>query len=51
MKLLSVLFVCAMAISSQDVWAKRLGGGGSLGKQSPNVTQRSAPAAARKGVD
>lgn len=46
MKLLSVLFVCALAIPSQDVWAKRLGGGGSLGKQSTNVTQRSTPPAA-----
>ena len=46
MKLLSVLFVCAMAITSQDVWAKRLGGGASVGKQSANVTQRNTPAAA-----
>lgn len=45
MKLLSVLFVCAMAIASQDVWAKRLGGGASVGKQSANVTQRNTPAA------
>lgn len=44
MKLLSVLFVCAMAIASQDVWAKRLGGGASVGKQSTNVTQRNTPA-------
>lgn len=46
MKLLSVLFVCAMVIASQDVWAKRLGGGTSIGKQSTNVTQRNAPTAA-----
>jgi predicted lipid-binding transport protein (Tim44 family) len=46
MKLLSVLFVCAVAIASQDVWAKRLGGGASIGKQSSNVTQRDTPAAA-----
>jgi predicted lipid-binding transport protein (Tim44 family) len=46
MKLLSVLFVCAMAISSQDVSAKRLGGGASIGKQSTNVTQRNTPPAA-----
>lgn len=47
MKLLSVLFVCAMAIASQDVWAKRLGGGASVGKQSSNVTtQRDTPSAA-----
>ena len=37
----SVMLVCAMALGSQDVWAKRLGGGGSFGKQSGNVTQRS----------
>ncbi|MDP3520048.1 MAG: Tim44-like domain-containing protein [Hydrogenophaga sp.] len=46
MKLLSVLFVCAMAISSQDASAKRLGGGASIGKQSTNVTQRNTPPAA-----
>ena len=38
----SVILVCAMALGSQDVWAKRLGGGGSFGKQSGNVTQRSS---------
>ncbi|WP_332742933.1 Tim44 domain-containing protein [Hydrogenophaga sp.] len=44
-KLWSVMLVCAMALSSQDVWAKRMGGGFSIGKQSGNVTQRStAPA-------
>lgn len=44
-KLWSVLLVCAMALSSQDVLAKRMGGGMSFGKQSGNVTQRStAPA-------
>ena len=37
----SVMLVCAMALGSQDVWAKRLGGGMSFGKQSGNVTQRS----------
>lgn len=37
----SVMLVCAMALGSQDVWAKRMGGGGSFGKQSGNVTQRS----------
>jgi predicted lipid-binding transport protein (Tim44 family) len=37
----SVMLVCAMALGSQDVWAKRLGGGTSFGKQSGNVTQRS----------
>lgn len=37
----SVMLVCAMALGSQDTWAKRLGGGLSFGKQSGNVTQRS----------
>ena len=50
MKLWSVILVCAMAIASQEASAKRLGGGASVGKQSSNVTQRSAtpdtPAAA-----
>ncbi|WP_137917875.1 TIM44-like domain-containing protein [Hydrogenophaga sp. 2FB] len=39
-KLWSVLLVCAMALSAQDVFAKRMGGGGSFGKQSGNVTQQ-----------
>ena len=38
----SVLLVCAMVVGAQDVWAKRLGGGLSFGKQSGNVTQRSS---------
>jgi predicted lipid-binding transport protein (Tim44 family) len=43
-KLWSVLLVCVMALGTQDVWAKRMGGGMSFGKQSGNVTQRnSAP--------
>jgi predicted lipid-binding transport protein (Tim44 family) len=43
-KLWSVLLVCVMALGSHDVWAKRMGGGMSFGKQSGNVTQRnSAP--------
>ena len=41
-KLWSVLLVCAMALGSQEVWAKRMGGGTSFGKQSGNVTQRSS---------
>ena len=40
-RLWSVMLVCAMVLGSQDVWAKRLGGGLSFGKQSGNVTQRS----------
>jgi predicted lipid-binding transport protein (Tim44 family) len=39
-KLWSMVLVCAMALGSQDVWAKRLGGGLSFGKQSGNVTQQ-----------
>lgn len=41
MKVLSALLVLALAVTSSEVWAKRLGGGGSLGKQSTNVSQRS----------
>ncbi|MCW5654622.1 TIM44-like domain-containing protein [Hydrogenophaga sp.] len=41
-KLWSMVLVCAMALATQDVWAKRMGGGLSIGKQSGNVTQRSA---------
>lgn len=44
MKAWAILLACAMAVASQDLWAKRLGGGSSIGKQSTNVTQRSAPA-------
>lgn len=38
----SVVLVCAMVVGAQDVWAKRLGGGLSFGKQSGSVTQRSS---------
>lgn len=41
-KLLSMVLVCAMALSSADAWAKRMGGGKSFGKQSNQVTQREA---------
>lgn len=34
------LLVAVMALASAEVWAKRLGGGGSVGKQSSNVVQR-----------
>lgn len=34
------LLVAMMTLSSAEVWAKRLGGGGSMGKQSSNVVQR-----------
>jgi len=44
MKVWSVILVCVMALTGHDAFAKRLGGGSSLGKQSSNVTQRqSAP--------
>ncbi|MEY5097656.1 MAG: hypothetical protein RJA36_375 [Pseudomonadota bacterium] len=50
MKLLSAILVLALALNSQETFAKRLGGGGSFGRQSGNVTQRNAapasPAAA-----
>lgn len=46
----SVLLVCAMAIGAQDAWAKRLGGGLSVGKQSANVSQRSSGAATPQGA-
>ncbi len=39
-KLWSVMLVFAMALGSQDAWAKRMGGGLSFGKQSGNVTQQ-----------
>ncbi len=43
-KLWSLMLVVAMALGSQDVLAKRMGGGMSFGKQSGNVTQqRSTP--------
>jgi predicted lipid-binding transport protein (Tim44 family) len=38
----SVVLACAMAMGSADALAKRIGGGGSMGKQSGNVTQRSS---------
>lgn len=43
MKLFSLLFVALLALTSFDAEAaRRLGGGGSFGKQSGNVTQREA---------
>ncbi|WP_439112800.1 Tim44 domain-containing protein [Hydrogenophaga sp.] len=49
-KLWSVVLVCAMVLGSQDVWAKRLGGGLSFGKQSGNVTQRSSTLPAQQAA-
>jgi predicted lipid-binding transport protein (Tim44 family) len=45
MKLFLALLVMALTLASHDVWAKRLGGGASLGKQSSHVAQRSVPPA------
>ena len=42
MKVWAVLLVAAMAVVHPEVEAKRMGGGGSFGKQSGNVTQREA---------
>jgi predicted lipid-binding transport protein (Tim44 family) len=43
MKLWSAILVCALAFSGLNAdAARRLGGGGSVGKQSSNVTQKSA---------
>lgn len=41
-KVWSVLLALSLAVGSADTFAKRLGGGSSLGKQSGNVTQRNA---------
>ena len=44
-KMWSVVLVCALTVGMQDAFAKRMGGGLSIGKQSGNVSQRStAPA-------
>ncbi len=42
----SVLLVCALVLGSQDAWAKRIGGGTSVGQQSSSVTQRNSAAPA-----
>ncbi|CAM3400880.1 Tim44 domain-containing protein [Polaromonas hydrogenivorans] len=41
---LSAVFAVTLLLSGTAADAKRLGGGGSIGKQSSNVTQRQAPA-------
>lgn len=46
----SVVLVCAMVVGAQDVWAKRIGGGLSFGKQSGNVTQRSSTPPAQQAA-
>ena len=49
MKLLSAVLVVSLALTSAEVFAKRMGGGSSVGKQSSNVTQRAdAPAPAQQ---
>ena len=42
--ILSAVFAVTLLLSGTAADAKRLGGGGSVGKQSSNVTQRQAPA-------
>jgi predicted lipid-binding transport protein (Tim44 family) len=42
MKFLSLIFVVLLAFASFDSEARRMGGGGSFGRQSGNVTQRQA---------
>ena len=42
MKVWAVVLVAALAVVHPSVEAKRMGGGGSFGKQSSNVTQRNA---------
>jgi len=44
----AVVMAVGLSLGSGDAWAKRLGGGTSMGKQSPHVSQRegAAPAAA-----
>ena len=40
----SAVFAVTLVLSGTQAEARRMGGGGSFGKQSPNVTQRQAPA-------
>ena len=42
--ILSAVFAVTLTLSGAPAEAKRMGGGGSVGKQSSNVTQRQAPA-------
>lgn len=51
MKLWTVLLAGVLAVGAMDAdAARRLGGGGSLGRQSPNVTQRQATPPAAPGA-
>lgn len=52
MKFWTFLFTAVLALSGVNAEAKRMGGGGSFGKQSSNVTQRqSAPVAPAQGAN
>lgn len=51
MKLLSLILGVALLLGGVDAQAKRLGGGGSFGRQSSNVTNRQAPAAPAQSVN
>jgi len=42
MKLLTIGLACVLVLASVDADARRMGGGGSMGRQSGNVTQRQA---------
>ncbi len=51
MKLWTVVLGMALVFAGVDADARRLGGGGSFGKQSNNVTNRSAPATPAQGAN
>lgn len=44
MKFFTIMMALTVALTASDAWAKRMGGGGSFGKQSSNVMQRNTPA-------
>ncbi|RZJ02761.1 MAG: Tim44 domain-containing protein [Rubrivivax sp.] len=51
MKFWTALLVCVLVLASTEADARRIGGGKSLGRQSPNVTQRdAAPAPSQPGA-
>ena len=51
MKFWTALLVCLLVLASTEADARRIGGGKSLGRQSPNVTQRDAsPPPAQPGA-
>ncbi len=51
MKLWTLVLGLALVFAGVDADARRMGGGGSFGKQSSNVTNRSAPAAPAQGAN